>query len=61
MNKKKWFKPKLIILLRVRSEETVLLTCKGSWPAVTNQPHIFTSGCDEGVITCRDCFSKSNT
>ena len=49
MPKKKWEKPKLIILLRGVQEESVLYTCKTSW---NPGPNANDWGCSDSCCMC---------
>ena len=55
--KEKWVEPHLMVLMRGRPEEAVLLTCKdGSWMGSSNDPGVFHAQCYQGglehCITC---------
>jgi hypothetical protein len=59
MNKKQWQKPELIVLVRSKPEEAVLLVCKGGPQANSDlvrfnwcmQQDACTSGCDAIAAT----------
>lgn len=58
MAKKKWEKPKLIVLVREKSEEGVLLYCKQSFP-VTAGPYLLQNSCQDRtsppMMFCFNC------
>jgi hypothetical protein len=55
MEKKKWQKPELTILVRSMPEELVLLSCKGLGPVYS--PADESGVCYQACDTCQDIIS----
>ena len=58
MSKKKWEKPKLIVLVASKSQEVVLQACKGG---IGGGPSSSEGGCEKGFPVCSSCSSMSDS
>jgi hypothetical protein len=50
--KKKWEKPKLIVLITSKSQEAVLAPCKGGIPGA---PYNTAAECEQRILDCSGC------
>ena len=61
MRKKRWQKPKLIVLVRGKPEEAVLQICKASPGPGSVGPDIAWSNCDRLPPTCNGCLGRNSS
>ena len=62
MSKKKWEKPKLVVLVRGMPEEAILGVCKNAGVPNVGPVDQFTSECMEAYApTCSQCSTRSGT
>ena len=57
--KKTWEAPKLIVLVRGRSEENLTLGCKGD--ANPTGPNATATLCNSGAAACTPCIAYAST
>ena len=59
MNKKKWVKPVLVVLMKGKPEEGVLQACKVQSQPIGNSPDDY--GCYTPEPCCEYCFERSGS
>ena len=63
LRKKAWIVPELVVLIRNKPEETVLVACKsGTWPGKTGDPNTNDYTCIYNNPTCApDCNAHADS
>ncbi len=57
-DKKRWQTPQLVVLVRTRPEEAVLVNCKTGNDIIPGHPATDSQGCGVGTTNCAACQSR---